>query len=130
MIRNCAVDGDACFYVWFDTEEETAFDYKGNIKVDLIDNTNVYFGDASNAQTQEQPYIIIAYRKLLAEVQEEARRHGISPDEITADTESQYMNSERDNENDYTTVLLKFWKEKRPGVDDENVQRKQSLYSR
>lgn len=111
MIRNCAVDGDACFYVWFDTEEETGFDYKGNIKVDLIDNTNVYFGDASNAQTQEQPYIIIAYRKLLAEVQEEARRHGISPDEITVDTESQYMNSERDNENDYTTVLLKFWKE-------------------
>ena len=112
MIRNCAVDGDACFYVWFDTEEETGFKYNGNIKVDLIDNTNVYFGDTSNASVQEQPYIIIAYRKLLTEIQDEAAKHGVSPDEITADTESQYMNSEKDYDNEYVTVLLKLWKEK------------------
>lgn len=111
MIRNCAVDGDACFYVWFDTEEETGFQYNGNIKVDLIDNTNVYFGDTSNANVQEQPYVIIAYRKLLTEVQDEAARYGVSPDEITADTESQYMNSEKDYDNEYVTVLLKLWKE-------------------
>lgn len=111
MIRNCAVDGDACFYVWFDTEEETGLQYNGNIKVDLIDNTNVYFGDTSNANVQEQPYVIIAYRKLLTEVQDEAASYGVSPDEITADTESQYMNSEKDYDNEYVTVLLKLWKE-------------------
>ena len=111
MIRNCAVDGDGCFYIWFDPDAETGFEYKGEIKVDLIDNTNIYFGDPSNSEPQEQPYIIIAYRRLTSQVREEAKKYGVDPQSIVADSESQYMNSDKDNENEYTTVLLKLWKE-------------------
>ena len=112
MLRNCAVDGDGCFYVWFDVDAETGFSYKGEIKVDLIDNTNIYFGDPSTSEVQEQPYMILAYRRLTSEVREEAKKYGVDPQTIVADNESVYMNADKDNENDYTTVLLKLWREK------------------
>lgn len=111
MIRNCAVDGDGCFYIWFDPDAPTGFDYKGEIKVDLIDNTNILFGNPTDCQVQEQPYILVAYRRLTEEVRDEARANGMNPDDITPDSESYYMNSDKDNENEYTTVLLKMWKE-------------------
>ncbi len=104
MIRNCAIDGDACFYVWFDAVRE-------KICVDLVDNTNVYFGNPSEEMVQEQPYIIIAYRRLTDEVREEAESRGVDPNYIVSDNEALYMNEEKDYENEYTTVLLKMWKE-------------------
>ena len=27
VIKNCAVDGDACMYLWFDPDAETGFEY-------------------------------------------------------------------------------------------------------
>lgn len=112
MIRNCAIDGDGCFYIWFDPDAETGFRYKGEIKIDLADNTNVLFGNPSEPDAQEQPYILIAYRRLTEDVKDEARGNGMNPDEVTPDNENRYVNAERDSENDYTTVLLKMWKEK------------------
>ena len=112
MIRNCAVDGDGCFYIWFDPDAPTGFDYKGEIKIDLVDNTNVLFGNPSDPEVQEQPYILVAYRCLTEEVRDEARACGTNPDDITPDNESYYMNANKDHENDYTTVILKMWKEK------------------
>ena len=79
MIRNCAVDGDGCFYIWFDPDAPTGFDYKGEIKIDLVDNTNVLFGNPSDAEVQEQPYILVAYRCLTEEVRDEARACGTNP---------------------------------------------------
>jgi len=112
MIRNCAVDGDGCFYIWFDPDAQTGFEYKGEIKIDLVDNTNVLFGNPSDPEVQEQPYILVAYRCLTEEVKDEARANGMDPDDITPDNESYYMNSDKDHNNDYTTVVLKMWKEK------------------
>lgn len=111
MIRNCAVDGDGCFYIWFDPDAETGFEYKGEIKIDLVDNTNVLFGNPSDAEVQEQPYILVAYRCLTEEVRDEASANGMNPDDITPDSESYYMNADKDNENEYTTVIMKMWKE-------------------
>lgn len=112
MIRNCAVDGDACFYMWFDPNVETGFEYKGAVKVDIVDNTNVYFGNPSETDVQEQPYIIIAYRRLLDDVKQEASENGLPVDEIVSDEDPTYANEQKDTETQYTTVLLKLWKEK------------------
>ncbi len=109
MIRNCAVDGDGCFYVWFDPDAETGFDYKGEIKIDLVDNTNILFGNPSDAEVQSQPFLLIAYRRLTEEVKDEAAANGLNPSDITPDSDSYYMNADKDN--DYTTVVLKMWKE-------------------
>lgn len=112
MIRNCAIDGDGCFYIWFDPDAETGFSYKGEIRIDLADNTNVMFGNPSEPDAQEQPYILIAYRRLTEDVKDEARANGMNADAVVADNEDHYVNTEKDRDNDYTTVLLKMWKEK------------------
>jgi hypothetical protein len=110
-IRNCAVDGDCCLYWWFDTNGETDIKNTGQIKADLIDNTDVFFGNPSSGEVEEQPYILIRYKKLTAEVKDEAEENGEDPEEITPDIESTFINSEDDIDNDYTTVILKMWKE-------------------
>lgn len=45
LLKNACVDGDACFYVHFDPALETGQAVKGDIAVDLIDSTNICFGN-------------------------------------------------------------------------------------
>ena len=112
MLRNCAVDGDACFYVYFDPDVDTGHRYLGEIKIDLIDNTNIIFGNPSTTEVSIQPYIIIVYKSLTEDVRDEAKENGLPAGDIQPDTESRYTNAEYDTDTDYTTVFLKMWREK------------------
>lgn len=115
-IRNAAVDGDCCFYNWFDVEAETGELYEGQIRTDVIDNTNVIFGDPSENDPQKQPYIIVVYRALTENVKEEAKANGMREDQlsnIVPDSDSLYMNDEKNYDKNYTTILLKMWKVKK-----------------
>ena len=108
LIRNCAVDGDACCYLYFDPEQDA-------IRTEIVDNTNVYFGNPSTPEVESQPYILISYRRLTEEVQDEAQKNGCPAEAILPDEDDAYLNPNRDTENQYTTVVLKMWKE-RDGV--------------
>ena len=111
-VKNCAIDGDACIYIWFDPEKETGFDYTGAIRADVLDNTNVLFGNPTEPEVQEQPFILLAYRRLTEDVRDEAEANGFPGESITPDNEDYYANTDYDADNDYTTVILKLWKEK------------------
>ena len=111
MLRSCAVDGDSAFFMWFDPDVDTGKPYKGDIKIDLIDNTNILFGNPSHSDVQSQPYIIIVYRTLLELVKEEAKSNGLDADAILSEEESNYINMQHDTDNSYATVMLKIWKE-------------------
>ena len=111
VIRNCAVDGDACLYFYFDAQAETGYEYTGKICAEIIDNTNVLFGNPSDERAEVQPYIIIAYRTLLSEAKEEAKENGENPDLIEADDASYITQDNYDFDNDYVTILLKMWKQ-------------------
>lgn len=107
FIKNCIVDGDACFYLYYDGVLD-------GVNMDVIDSVNVHFGDTSNPDAQAQPYIILAYRRQTAEVKETAKKYGAPADAletIRPDTDNTFQNSELDTESDFTTVLLKLWKE-------------------
>lgn len=110
-VRNAAVDGDACFYCWFNPDEEDGAGNIGQIEVETVDNTNVHFGNPQLWEVQKQPYLIISMRRLLSSVREEAKENG-SPDidSITADNDPNGINLEQ--ETGKCTVLVKFWKEK------------------
>ena len=86
MLRNCAVDGDACFYVYFDPDVDTGHRYLGEIKIDLIDNTNIIFGNPSTTEVSIQPYIIIVYKSLTEDVRDEAKENGLPAGDIQPDT--------------------------------------------
>lgn len=82
IIRNAAVDGDACIYVNFDPEAETGQIAKGTIELEVLDNTDVYFGNPQVWEIQRQPWVMIQTRKLVEEAREEARANGVPESRI------------------------------------------------
>ena len=111
MIRNAFVDGASYSLQSFDPDYETGQDSKGKIDSQLIDMTNVYFGNPYTNVLQKQPYIIIALRQFVGQVKEEAKDLGVKDiDEITPDTDDNY---DEDSDGKLCTGLLKFWKQKK-----------------
>ena len=49
-----------------------AKDWEGRIETEVIDNTNIIFGNERSSDVQSQPYIIIVQQRLTDEVKEEA----------------------------------------------------------
>ena len=66
----------------------------GNVEdVQILNCTDILYGDESEPNIQRQPYIIIQERRSVAEVKEMARKNGIPEDEIALIT------ADRDTEN-------------------------------
>lgn len=78
MLRNACVDGDGCFYLRFDPDVESGQSVEGDIQIELIENTDVFFGNPSVDEVQRQPYVIVAMRRPVSAVRREAVRRGMS----------------------------------------------------
>lgn len=120
VLRDAYQTGTGLLYTYWDERVRTGLyagwpqrtPITGDIVCETLDVENVYFGDPGLDSIQEQPYILIAQRKSVAAVREEARRNGagqaelsrIQPDPDTADAARE--------EDRKATVLTRFWKEK------------------
>ena len=109
-IRNAAVDGDACFYLWYDPTRESGQYVKGDIRVEVIPNINCIFGNPYLNEVQEQPYIIIAMRRMVCEVRDEADENGKDAEAIMGDSDANQ--NEQDSGDQLCTVLVKLWKKR------------------
>lgn len=112
MLKNACIDGDGCFYMYFDNEAKTGQDAKGLINIDVIDNTNILFANPYSSDVQRQPYIIILQRRTLDSVKEEAKSNGVASDEIDMirpDNNQSMANEDADSS--LVSVLVKMWKE-------------------
>lgn len=112
MLRNACVDGDSCFYIRFDPDKESGQGVAGDIEVDLIENTDVFFGNPAVDDVQRQPYIILSMRRSVDSVRQEAMRRGLSKSEaesIQPDSllEPQY-DAQTDDSDNMVTVLLRM----------------------
>lgn len=87
FMRNAAVDGDGCFYCWFDPEAETGQRARGTIRVELLENTRVVFGNPNSRVVQSQPYLIVARRELVEDVRQEAQQNGGDPEAVRPDSD-------------------------------------------
>lgn len=110
MLRNACVDGDGCFYIRFDPDRESGQGVAGDIEVDVIENTNVFFGNPAVDDVQRQPYIILAMRRPVEDVRREAVKRGMSQSEaenIQPDSllQPQY-DAQADDTDNMVTVLL------------------------
>ncbi len=112
LLKRMALDGDMVLYSYFASDGAGG----GSIKTEIINNTDIFFGNPASGDVEEQPYIIIRQRKLLREVQAEAARNeGGEPENINADNE---YRSEEDESKQYVTVLTKFFKAKNKQAAD------------
>ena len=113
MLRSCVVDGDGCFYWYFDPEKgrKRGSEPSGEIELELCDNTRVLFGNPFERDIQKQPYIIIVKREQTSAVKERAKRFGGAVKSITSDNGGSYFDESGYNPRDLTTVLLKLYKQ-------------------
>ncbi len=112
-LRNAYISGTGLIYTYWDSECKTGlyadaerkFAIKGDIACEVLDVENVYFGDGSVNDVQQQPYIIVAQRQPTEILKAEARRYGRPQAEIEAIGENDAGDGVK------TTVLTKMWKE-------------------
>jgi len=114
LLQEGALTGNG--FAYFYTDAET-----NEIKMELLDGTNIYPSNPNVPNIQNQKYITIAFRRSCEEVKEEAKSHGfkeldlISPDndtrEIAGDTGKIEI-----QDSEMCIVLLKMWKDKRTGT--------------
>ena len=115
LVRNAAVDGDACLYSWFDPEAETGQEAKGDIRTELVENTRVYFGNQNDKSVENQPYIILMMRWQLERAKDAAKDNGVDAEQIKTDRElnENYYGSLTD---DKVTVLVYLARDKKTGT--------------
>jgi hypothetical protein len=77
---DAAITGDAAAHFYFDMTKKPYGslrpDIKGEICMELVDGTNVMFGNANNPCTENQPYIIVSGRDMVKNLKEEAKTYG------------------------------------------------------
>ena len=115
MVRNCmndaCIDNEGIIYFYADPDPDS-----NNILCEQIDRTNIYYGNENDDDIQNQPYIIISFRRTVDETKEEARANGISEKDIDLivedqDIEEQSGRDKRTNEiSPMCLVLLKLYK--------------------
>ena len=113
--RNAAVDGDGCTYTYWDGEAPGG----GQIRTELLRNTQVHFGDPCSGEVQSQPYILIEKRELVESVRKRARAAGMQEDDVDS-----IVSDDKEGGDDHmdrlgggkVTVLLRLWKNSDTGT--------------
>ena len=87
--RNAAVDGDGCMYTYWDADAETGQESRGEIRTEVLQNTQVIFGNPNRRNVQEQPYLIIERRMTVKEAKKYAKSNGVSERDLQNITASE-----------------------------------------
>lgn len=104
VIRNAAVDGDGCIHYFFNTEGQNGENAGGVIEAEIVENTDIHFGNPQMHDLQKQPYLLLNFRRLVREVRQMAAEGAeIYPDEPLS-------REEGPPEHGKVTVIRKYWK--------------------
>ena len=119
LLTDAAISGDGVIYCWWDPTISTGQPVSGDIVTDVIDNTNLFVADVNRADIQSQEYIILSGRAPVSALRAEARRYGISeqdiakiaPDKNTSEQAGDLSRHELDDGDGKATFIIKFWRE-------------------
>ena len=123
LLRNAYISGTGIAYTYWDESIDTGLyadmgrttKIKGDIAFEILDIENVCFGDPNNDDVQSQPYILLAQRMDVESVRREAKRNGLSVDDIMPDGATQYNSGDRGekepDDSQRVTVITKLFKE-------------------
>ena len=110
-LTKAGTTGDVAAHLYFDPTKKPyggAFhDVEGEICFELVSGTNVFFGNANNADKESQPYIIISGRDLVKNLKEEATRYMTEVDiEEEKDYSSEDIEVEADGYGKATYIIV------------------------
>lgn len=107
--EDSAVNDEGVMYVNYDIDTQEPLN-------EIINKTDIQYGNENSSDIQSQPYIIISQRKSMIEIQNLARKEGVSEEQIkNIEGDSDYFEEagesakyEKDNK---CTLITKMWKE-------------------
>lgn len=112
ILRNAYISGTGVLYTYWDDRVRTGLyadeahttPICGDIAAEVLEVEQVYFGDPTLEDIQQQPYILIAQRRPVASLRRLAKVNGCrSWQSIRGD--------EQEGEGGHATLLTRFWKE-------------------
>ena len=106
---DAAINDEGVIYVDYDTEAQEPLN-------EIINKTDIQYGNEQDSDIQSQPYIIIAQRMPVIEIQEIAKNEGVSEEEIKnilgdTDTSEQPGEDAKIEKDNMCTLVTKMWKE-------------------
>lgn len=112
-LRKASITGDMCAHVIFNQSKKPyrgfAPKVRGEIEIELIDATNVLFGNANEKNVEKQPWIVLVGRDTVANLKREAKQmkakgkvEDIRKDDDTEHLLTDYASVEVDIEGDET----------------------------
>ena len=115
LLKRAGIDRESVLYSYYDEELKM-------IKTEVINKTNVFYGNESESDLQLQPYIILVKRQGFKETVEYAKEmiknKKMNKDDLVALCPDEITLSERDEDrgrrevNDGVTIFTKFYKKK------------------
>ncbi|HIZ20663.1 MAG TPA: hypothetical protein H9674_07370 [Firmicutes bacterium] len=123
VLRDAYQSGTGILYTYWDPAVRTGLyaggrdgtPITGDVACEVLDIEDVYFGDPGLDDLQAQPYILIAQRRSVAAVRQEARQNGAQPAAVAQiRAQDGYPRGlwEGPEEEQAALVLTRFWKER------------------
>lgn len=109
LTEDAAVNSEGIIYTYFDDENQSPIN-------EVLNKTDVQYGNEQSEDIQSQPYIIVSKRITIVEAQELARKEGLSEEQVTlivGDRDSfESAGEDAKYEKDpMCTLITKMWKE-------------------
>lgn len=111
IVKDACINSEGIIYKYYDEEDKEP-------KAEIVNKNNIRYGNEASEDIQDQPYIIISFRKIVEEVREEAIANGMSNDEVDLIVKDEELENEAgyDGINQEISpmclVLLKLYKKK------------------
>jgi hypothetical protein len=110
VTKNAAINDEGIIYVYYDEEEKRPAH-------EVLDKTDVYYGNENDEDIQNQPYILIRRRMPVYNAVELARSRGVSEEDCRFiigdnDVHEQAGDASKEEVDDMVTIVYKLYKKK------------------
>ena len=129
-LLNAAISGDGVFYCYWDDSYNDGQPFRGDIRTELINNTDLFVADVSSTDLQSQEYIILAGRASVDSLRREAIRNGMSERDAAEIVGEDYTDGYgSDHERielrgaEKATYLIRFFREDGEVVFEKSTQK-------